>query len=509
VAIKISELSSRPPTNEIGTVLQGVFSPASMEAFVTPLMDVTEWVPELTWPTSVSTYHRMRADTQVGALYRGATLPIRRYKWMIDPNEAPDDMVQALSQDLNIPIEGEEEISPRRRRKHRFIFGEHLRKALLGLIYGHMFFEQVVEIQEDGKWHLRKLAERMPNTIQQMIVAPDGGLVAIQQNIQSNNYLLNPATDPFPTIPVDRLVAYVWDLEGGNWFGRSLFRECYKNWLIKDRLLRIDAINHARAGGVPIATAPPEATQGEISKISQMAQEFRVGETSGGAVPYGTSFDIIKSSSVSTVDSMKYHDEAMARFFLMMFMQLGQTRTGSRALGATFIDFFKESQDTIAWWFADIFGEHVIEDWVDWNYGEDVEVVPMLTFKRDPDMAIADIVTLIEAGAIVVDKDLEAALRDELGLPDKAAGAKNPQALEKPGPPPQPPPPPPPEKTTPEIPPPGETVPPTQQKPADKPVTAAGRLERTGDGDGGLLPPSARSSARPLEAAIRFFRRDE
>jgi hypothetical protein len=159
----------------------------------------------------VGTYHRMRADTQLGALYRGATLPIRHYKWSIDPNHADDAMVKQLSEDLNLPIEGEEEQQPQRRRKRRFIFDDHLRKALLGMIYGHMFFEQVGDIGDDGKWHLRKLAERMPNTIQTINVASDGGLISIVQNIVGGN-------TPFgqlPEIPVDRLVGYVWELEGG------------------------------------------------------------------------------------------------------------------------------------------------------------------------------------------------------------------------------------------------------------------------------------------------------
>jgi hypothetical protein len=520
--ISISSPTGPPaPTAEIGTILQGAFSTGAMEEFVNPLMDLTEWVPDLTWPTSVQTYHRMRSDTQLGALYRGATYPIRRYIWMIDPNDAEEEMVVALSKDLNLPIQGEEEKQPRRRRKRRFIFDDHLRKALLGLIYGHMFYEQVGDIQDDGKWHLRKLAERMPNTINTINVASDGGLISIIQNISAGNSPLGY----MPEIPVDRLVGYVWDLEGGNWFGRSVFRECYKNWLIKDRLMRIDAINHARAGGVPIATAPPEATTQEVAAIGKMAQEFRIGETSGGAVPYGTTFDVVKSARASTVDSMRYHDEAMARFFLMMFMQLGQTRTGSRALGSTFVDFFKESQDTIATWFSDIFDEHVIEDWVDWNYGEDVEVVPLLVYKRDPELAVQEIVQLIDAGAIIVDKDLEKALRDELGLPDKASGSPNPKAEVKPGP---PPPPTPPKSEKQQLPsgggvgpdgkplavgPDGKPVPaqqqPQQPKSPAKVKAADGREERTVSGDGGLLPPSSHPKGRPLEAVVRFFKGSE
>jgi hypothetical protein len=411
---------SRPPTNEIGAVLNGAFTPASMAPWTT-FVDVDEYVPELIWPNSVRTFERMRSDSQISALYHATVLAIRRFDWYIDPNGADRAMVEKIADDYNLPVLGDPPKN-RRRTKNRFAFDEHLRKAMKAGIYGHYYFEQVGDISpEDRLWHLRKLAERPPRTIQEFKIASDGGLVSIVQNVTAGTTWAS-----VPEIPVDRLVGYVWDQEGSNWVGRSWLRDVYKNWVIKDRLTRIDAVNHERAGGVPYIEAHPGATFDEIKQLNEMAKSFRIGDTSGGAVPAGAKLNVARGTNSTVVDSMKYHDEAMARRFMLMVMQLGQTQTGSRALGSTFIDFWAHGLSAIATWFADTFNEHVIEDDVDWNWGEQVDQVPRLDFEYDPEFVPLDFVNMVKSGAIIMDDELEEYVRDEMGLPamDKSTSRK-------------------------------------------------------------------------------------
>src|SRR5262245_13408198 len=200
------------------------------------LVDEGEYVPELRWPASILTYDRMRNDPQVQATYSGITLPVRRRHWYLDPLEAPPDVVALLAEDTGLPVLGEAP-APRVRNQYRFNWDDHLRLALLSLLYGHMFFEQVGEVVE-GKWRLRKLAPRLPQTISEMTVAEDGGLVSIRQGNSPDA----------PELEVGRLVAYVCDREGANWAGRSIFRAAYQPWLLKDGLLRIDVTRHDRTG---------------------------------------------------------------------------------------------------------------------------------------------------------------------------------------------------------------------------------------------------------------------
>jgi hypothetical protein len=181
-------------------------------------------------------------------------------------------------------------------------------------------------------------------------------------------------------------VAYIWDQDPGNWIGRSIYRPMYRNWLVKDRLLRVDAIKHERNGvGMPVIEGPPGATGPDLQRLDDMAQEYKVGERGGGAVPYQTKLRLVGTEGAipDTIGSIRFHNEEMARSMLMMFMQLGQTETGSRALGQSFIDWFAEQQTYIADWVVGVTVEFLIEDWWGWNVDPNSDRTPLLGYITD------------------------------------------------------------------------------------------------------------------------------
>jgi len=159
----------------------------------------------------------------------------------------------------------------------------------------------------------------------------------------------------------------------------------YRNWLIKDRLLRVDAMKHERNGvGMPVITGPEGASDVQLRDLDKMAQEYKVGERGGGALPFGSKLTLAGTQGAlpDTIGSIRFQNEEMARSMLMMFMQLGQTQTGSRALGQTFVDWFSLQQEMIAEWVMDIANEEIIGDWWSWNVEPDPERVPMLAYKK-------------------------------------------------------------------------------------------------------------------------------
>ena len=375
--------------------------------------DPTEYVPELQWPQSVRTYEEMRNDSQLAALWHASSWPIRRYTWTLDPRDADPSACEMLAEDLGLSLIGGQ---PPTRRTRRFNFGEHLALALQGLIYGHYCFEQVGEVV-DGVWRLRKLAPRPPRTIEEWEVADDGGLKGIVQ-LRGGDFTAKPIK-----LSVDRLVVYAWDREPGSWVGRSLLRSVYRNWLVKDRLIRIDSVNHERAGvGMPTIEAPEGASQAMVDMLQEMASSYRAGEWGGGALPHGAKLRLqgVEGAQPRTMESIKYHDEAMARAWLLMFMQLGQTQTGSRSLGEAFIDWFSLAQETVAEWIAETFTDYVIGDWFLWNYGEDVALPKLHYEPAQRTLAVAELKTLMDAGALVADPNLRAQIRVDHGLPPSA-----------------------------------------------------------------------------------------
>ena len=388
-----------------------------------------EETPELRWPNSVRIYDNMRRqDAQVASVLRAVSLPVQRTRWSIDPAGARDEVVALVAEDLGLPVVGapDEEVG-RRRTRDRFSWAHHLEQALLALVYGHMFFEQIYRLDEAGRARLRKLAPRMPRTISAINVADDGGLVSIEQFPPAGwtppermfRHRLNRSGNI--EIPVTRLVAYVHQREGGDWLGRSLLRPAYKHWLLKDRLLRTQAETIDRNGmGVPIYTGAPNEASLDAGRA--IAQGIRAGDDSGAAIPNGAELVLrgVEGTLPDATAPIRYHDEQIARAVLAHFLNLG-SQTGSWALGTTFADFFTSSLQSVAETHRDVAQQHVVEDLVDVNYGED-EPAPRLVFEEigSRQQATAQALQqLAAAGILLPDKSLEEAARQLFDLPPK------------------------------------------------------------------------------------------
>jgi hypothetical protein len=389
------------PTSEVGKAVRSTYDFVGLMPWGQWIDDV-ERAPDLRWPVSVQVYDQMRNDSQCQGLYLGATAAILRYLWYIDPNGCDPAWVDLLAADLNLPVGLDQAMEQAERgilrgtfkTAERAAWYPHLDTALTSMKYGHYYFEQVGEITNDGPggaemWRLRKLSPRHPRTITEFIVNQKGELLAICQGFATYDPRTRPPAEfaPFDPISADRLVWYLWDSEPGDWVGRSIYRPMYRNWLIKDRLLRVDAIKHERNGvGMPIINAPEGATNPQMQDLDRMAQEYKVGERGGGAIPFGAKLTLVGTSGTlpDTIASIRMQNEEMAKSLLMMFMQLGQTETGSRALGRSFIDWFTLAQEIIANWVANVGNEQIVSDWWGWNVDPEADTIPLIAWHRPP-----------------------------------------------------------------------------------------------------------------------------
>jgi hypothetical protein len=385
-----------------------------------------ETTPELRWPDSSKTYKQMRTDPQVAAVTKAVMFPIIRTQFRVERAKAKASITQAIADDLGLPVAGKEQKPGSR--LSRFSFVEHVRHALLSLVYGHAFFEQVYEYSpKDGIDRLHKLAYRPPLTLEEINVARDGGLTSIKQRAAgAGNVVERP-------IPVRNLVAYVNDREGGNWKGVSMLRPAFAPWWLKVQAMRVQSVGFERNGiGVPLykASPVPESLQGaeaeaykekEIARGRSLAQALRGGENAGMAIPSDADLSLLAVTGrlPDVLGGLRWFDEQIARATLANFLSLG-TETGSWALGETFETFFVMSLQTLAKQIADVVTQHVIEDWVDINFGPD-EPAPRVVFDEigsKQSITAEAIMALVQCGALVMDDNLERYVRETFNLPE-------------------------------------------------------------------------------------------
>lgn len=409
------------PTKEIGvpTDLVGISDPSALGSGLLSwrtMLEDREFAPDLIWPQSVQTYRQMQTDAQLKGLLLATTLPIRRYRWEIEPNGARDEVVRHVADSLGLPIRGETDEPPKRQRG-RFNHERHLAHALQALAYGHYYFEQVYELGDDGLLHLKKLGTRPPRTIFNFVLDKDGSLLAIQQQIIGATLEGLGAR----TLGIDRLLGYVWEPEDdADWTGRSMLRACHPNWAIKDRLLRIDATKHERnAMGIPWFEVT-DSTDPQVAQLAQIASEIRAGEYVGGAGPGKLRIAGVEGTLPDPISSVSYHDEQMSKAFMLLFFNLGgNAKFGSKALGDSFIDWYSEAQQAIAEWYLETTQAYQIEDEVELNWGPE-EQPPRLAYTRVESTALTleDLVKVVQAGLVVPTPELKQLLAERYGLPE-------------------------------------------------------------------------------------------
>lgn len=398
-----------PPTGELGTVVNGNLLPAFLgggSSILTPIDNqetVTAWI----WPNSIYTAEKMRNETKLDALIEGLLAPLEQWRWGVTASDAPQDVALRMAEDLGLPLVGVDGTDTITETRSRFSHGDHMRHALLALIYGFYYFEIVGEVR-DGYARLAKLAPRPPRTVQNVAVGADGGLEWIQQM----------GFDP-PKIPVERLVCFVWRKEAANWFGRSILRSCYQPWLAKDRLIRDDLTKHRRnATGMPVLEMDQNPTPEQKAAGELLVENYRSADKGGGLLPAGWKLNLqgVQGGTSTPLDSIIYHDSQMAHRFQQMISELGQTKSGNRALGVTFEQLLQKAQEAIANWYRDTMQEHVIEQFCVWNDGEGAPC-PKLIYDPSPEPQVKDVEDAVKSNIITMDDNIENAMRSKLKLP--------------------------------------------------------------------------------------------
>lgn len=126
-------------------------------------------------------------------------------------------------------------------RLRRPTFGRALSGVMTAHWAGYSVTETVWEYVPDQKrWSLRRelgLKTLDPETIK-FFTAQTGQLLKVEQTISGQTVKLD----------TERMLLYPFNQEFGNWYGESLLQAAYKNWFIKDNMLKFANIAFERFG---------------------------------------------------------------------------------------------------------------------------------------------------------------------------------------------------------------------------------------------------------------------
>lgn len=385
-------------------------------AFDSLLADMLETVREVAWPTSVQTYQLMRHDAKLSAILDGYSLQIERATWQLDGAGCRPEVVKLVADDLDLTVKDKDE--PGAARTRGVSWPDHLQAALTMLVFGHSGFELQAEMA-DGKARLVGLWDRPQHTIEQIHVEPKtGAFNGISQEL---------ALGPFDKAEIgpERLAWYAHRREGAQWFGRSILRPAYAPWLFKREMMRAAATANRRfAMGIPTVEWAKDATPSpqQFSEAQKAITAARVGDTAGVTMPPGAMMRLVGLSG-STPDTMafvQWLDQQMSTMALMGHLDLGQTATGSRALGETFIDSWLLALESIGKEIADAATRQVAARIVQWNWGKD-EPVPRVTVSgigSRREVTAQSLQLLLQSGALAPYPELSAWVAREYRLPD-------------------------------------------------------------------------------------------
>jgi hypothetical protein len=349
-------------------------------------------------------YDMKRADGTVRGALRALKTPILSARWFVEPHSHEGEkepsaldkniarfVVENLFQNLNVP------------------WSRVVEDALLMCEYGYMVMEKVFE-EKNNKIYLKKLAPRHPLDVKEWIYDANGGPEAVVMEATESSGFEGIE------IPIEKLVVFVLEQEGGDLRGISVLRSAYKHYYYKDTLYKIDAIQKERHGiGVPIIKLPMGYTDGDRKLADELGRNLRTNERAHITVPmnWEVAFAKLEGQPVNCLDSIEHHDRKIMTNILAPFMDDPNAKPDST-------DMFLKSTRYIANTIADTVTKYVIPQLVDFNFARGM--YPHLHARRigeweDMRTMSFTLRNLVGAKLVIPDERLEEQLRRELDMP--------------------------------------------------------------------------------------------
>lgn len=346
-----------------------------------------------------------RSDGQVQGVLRLLKTPILAARWYVTPG-GPRKKDQQIADFVTQCLWKHPTSS----------FPQTLSEVLTLYDFGFSAFEKVwtfKTVQGKERVVLQKLSQRHALDIDEFLYDPKGGPAGLRM------WDPNAQTGAHVDIPIDKLLVFTYEKEGGDMEGVSVLRPAYKHWFYKENLYKVDAIQKERHGiGIPVIKLPPGFKDVDKDYAQQMGRNLRTNESAHIVIPPMWEVCMLKleGSMTDALKSIEHHDLQIARAVLGQFLN-----SDASSSVEMFMELFLKSTRFVADNIRDVINKHLIPELVDYNFTGNFEY-PELRVRRLGDtvdwrtMSFA-LRNFAGAGMLIPDEMLEEWVRDEMDLP--------------------------------------------------------------------------------------------
>jgi len=236
-------------------------------------------------------------------------------------------------------------------------------------------------------------------------------------------------------IPIEKALHFKTKSRKGNPEGRSVLRNCYRNWYFKRRIQEIEGIGIERdLAGLPVLEAPDgvdiwsDECKEELAKAERIVRSVRRDEREGIVLGNGWKFTLTSTGGRRQFDTnqiIERYDTRMAMTVLADFVLLGHQAVGSFALSSDKTELFGVALGAFLDLICEVFNNQAIPRLIDIN-GEHFTGITDYPILTHGDIETQDLSQLGEfvskmvgIGAITPDESMEDYLRLAADLPER------------------------------------------------------------------------------------------
>jgi hypothetical protein len=432
------KLNRSTATEELGVAGVKMFSGMVFE----------EYLPKLSGRQGARTYRKMRDnDSTVSAILFAVEMLLRGLTWTISCDKDGPEAEKSIEFADGVFF-----------KDMGHTFDDFIAKVLSMLVFGWQYTEVVYKLRQgpenpdpkrrsiynDGRFGIRKLADRSQETLDKWETDQDGNVLGLWQE---------PPTgmgSGSRFIPIEKALLFRPHMHKGSPEGRSILRGAYRSYYFLTNIEEIEAVAIERElNGLPVVYIPNAILNGTSveskrakSAYEQLVRDIKLNDQGGAVLPSNpytdsdgnpTAYPQVKLELLSTngtrsIDTNKIiirYQQNIARAILADFIMLGTSGagggTGSFSLGETKLHMFGKALEGWLASIAETINRHLIPRLWTLN-GFNHEFLPKLVpGKVLPEnlQELGDFLKALTASGapLFPDDDLENNLRERAGLP--------------------------------------------------------------------------------------------